>query len=73
MSSRFVTCGHQERWWTVAHGKGADRAQDVTHWRRTAPPTPCSEPSELSWLCSQEDFLEEVASEKAEKRTFLSL
>ena len=29
------------------------------------------EVSGLSWPCSQEDFLEEVASEKVGKRTFL--
>ena len=61
-----MICGHWESGdWVVADGKGADVAWHGRVW--LSPP----EVSELSWPCSQEDFLEEMASEKAGKRTFL--
>lgn len=49
----------------MADGKGATVARHGRMW--LSPP----EVSGLSWPCSQEDFLEEVASEKVGKRTFL--
>lgn len=73
MMPRFMTCGHQESGdGVVADGRGTDRAQDAGLMEEDGSPYPMPQtPPELRWCCSQEDFLEEVASEKADKRTFL--